>query len=78
VYDLGLLSIYDFEPLSMQCVGKKCLGSWAHSNGLVWVKEIAMTSLLILYNTNLVPLAICAPTLAIDLKQQRLGAYKEL
>jgi hypothetical protein len=33
-------------------------------------KEIAMTSLLILYNTNLVPLAICAPTLATNLEQQ--------
>jgi hypothetical protein len=34
-------------------------------------KNITMISLSILYNTNLVPLAICLPTLAIDPEQQK-------
>jgi hypothetical protein len=33
------------------------------------VEDIAMTSLSILYNTNPVPLTICALTSAIDLKK---------
>ncbi len=41
-------------------------------------KEIIMTSLLILYNTNLVPFAICAPPPPIDVEQKRLGVKKEL
>jgi hypothetical protein len=35
------------------------------------VKKIAMTSLLILYNTNPMPLAICPRTLVVDLEQQK-------
>jgi hypothetical protein len=41
-------------------------------------EEIAMTSLSILYNTNLVPLVICVLTLVVDLEQQRLGVEKKL
>jgi hypothetical protein len=37
------------------------------------VEEIPMTNLSILYNTNPVPLAICAPILVVDLEQQGLG-----
>ncbi len=37
-----------------------------------------MTSLLILYNTNPMPLAICASTLVTDPEQQWLGTKKEL
>jgi hypothetical protein len=36
---------------------------------LVKVEEIAMTSLSILYNTNPMPLAICALTQATNLEQ---------
>jgi hypothetical protein len=41
-------------------------------------KKIAMTSLLILYNTNPMPLAICAPTLATNPKQQWSGTKEKL
>jgi hypothetical protein len=34
------------------------------------VKKIAMTSLLILYNTNPVPLAICVSIPVVDFEQQ--------
>ncbi len=40
------------------------------------VKEIAMTSLLVLYNTNLVPLAICASPSLANAEQQGSSAYK--
>jgi hypothetical protein len=33
------------------------------------VEEITMTNLSILYNTNLVPFAICAPTPSVDFEQ---------
>jgi hypothetical protein len=42
------------------------------------VLKIAMTSLLILYNTNPMPLAICAPTLVINPKQQWSSTKEEL
>ncbi len=42
------------------------------------VEEIAMTSLSILYNTNLVPLAICTPTPVANSKQQRSAIEEEL
>ncbi len=42
------------------------------------VEEIAMTSLLVLYNTNLVPLVICALAPPIDLEQQGSGVKEEL
>ncbi len=42
------------------------------------VEEIVMTSLSILYNINLVPLAICALTLAAYLEQQRSVVKEEL
>jgi hypothetical protein len=41
-------------------------------------KEITMISLSILYNTNLVPLAICGLPLAIDPEQQRSSANEKL
>jgi hypothetical protein len=41
-------------------------------------KEITMTNLLILYNTNLVPLVICALPPPRKPKQQGLDAKKEL
>lgn len=40
------------------------------------VKEITMTSLLVLYNTNPVPLAICASPLFANAEQQGPSAYK--
>jgi hypothetical protein len=41
-------------------------------------KEIAMTNPLILYNTNLVPLAICVSPPPREIEQQGLDAEKEL
>jgi hypothetical protein len=41
-------------------------------------KEIAMTNLLILYNMNLVPLAICVSPPSRELEQQGLDAEEEL
>jgi cell division protein FtsL len=41
-------------------------------------KKIIITSLLILYNINLVLFTICALTLVAYRKQQRLGANEEL
>jgi hypothetical protein len=40
------------------------------------VKEIVMTSLLIVYNTNTMGLAICALPSPTDLEQQRLDVEK--
>jgi hypothetical protein len=37
-----------------------------------------MISLSILYNTNLVPLVICAPPSLADVEQQRSSAEEEL
>jgi hypothetical protein len=37
-----------------------------------------MTSLLVMYNINLVPLAICVPPLPTNIEQQGLGAKEEL
>lgn len=42
------------------------------------VEKIAMISLLILYNTNQVPFAICALTLIVNLEQQRSNVEEEL
>jgi hypothetical protein len=41
-------------------------------------EKIAMISLSILYNINLVPLAICVLTLVANLKQQRSVIKEEL
>ncbi len=41
------------------------------------IEKIAMTSLLILYNTNLMPLVICVPTTATNLEQQGLATKEE-
>lgn len=42
------------------------------------VEEIAMTSLLVLYNTNPMPFAICVPFPPTNAKQQRLGGEEKL
>jgi hypothetical protein len=42
------------------------------------VEKITMISLLILYNTNLIPFAICAQTPLVDPKQQGLGVKEKL
>jgi len=42
------------------------------------VGEIAMTNLLILYNTYIMPFTICAPPLLGKLEQQWLDAKKKL
>jgi hypothetical protein len=42
------------------------------------VKEIAMISLSILYNTNPMPLVISTLNLVVDPKQQGLGVEEEL
>jgi hypothetical protein len=42
------------------------------------VEEIAITSLLVMYNTNPMPHAICALSSPTNVKQQRLGAEEEL
>jgi hypothetical protein len=41
-------------------------------------KEITMTSLLVLYNINLVPLAICASSLPTNAKQIRSSVKEKL
>jgi hypothetical protein len=41
-------------------------------------KEITMTSLLVLYNINLVPLAICASSSPTNAKQIRSGVKEKL
>jgi len=42
------------------------------------VEEIPMTSLLVLYNTNPVPLVICSPPPFANVEQQGLGVEEEL
>jgi len=42
------------------------------------VEEIAMTRLLVLYNTNLLPHAICVLPPLVNPRQQGLGAEEEL
>jgi hypothetical protein len=42
------------------------------------VEEIAITSLLVMYNTNPMPHVICAPSSPANVKQQRLGVKEEL
>jgi hypothetical protein len=41
-------------------------------------EKIAMTSLLLLYNINLVPVAICVPLLPVNIEQQGSSAKEKL
>lgn len=75
----GLLTISEFELVSLECVGKKVrVFELVPMDLLDKAKEITMTSLLVLYDINLVPLAICASFLPTNAEQKGSSVEEKL